>query len=224
MTNNIMNIAIPPLWKKSGVKSMDECAGRLAFRKAVSNRLAFAMRAFNPDLILLSAGFDGAKHDVGNKRHGIRHGVSGLDLRSDDYYFLTAKIVAVAEICCQGRVVSALEGGYGRAAAPTPDASGSAVSDIPVCCPLELNEFANNVAGHLRGLAHLEREITISSPSAKRTPQAHAAGRRTRNEVSAEDEQSFGRSTRASASTDALPETAAAASQALAAAEKKKGQ
>ena len=67
MPNNVLNIAIPPLWKKSGVRSFDECAGRLAFRKAIASRLAFALRAFNPDLILLSAGFDGAKHDVVRK-------------------------------------------------------------------------------------------------------------------------------------------------------------
>ena len=49
------------------MRSFDECAGRLAFRKAIASRLAFALRAFNPDLILLSAGFDGAKHDVVRK-------------------------------------------------------------------------------------------------------------------------------------------------------------
>jgi len=31
-------------------------AGRLAYRKAVSQRLVFALRAFNPDLVILSSG------------------------------------------------------------------------------------------------------------------------------------------------------------------------
>jgi hypothetical protein len=33
MANNVLNVAIPPLWKKSGLKSMDEQGGRLALRK-----------------------------------------------------------------------------------------------------------------------------------------------------------------------------------------------
>ena len=41
------------------MKSFDETGGRAAFRKAITNKLAFALRCFNPDIILLSAGFDG---------------------------------------------------------------------------------------------------------------------------------------------------------------------
>jgi acetoin utilization deacetylase AcuC-like enzyme len=89
--------------------------GRIAYRRAIQNRLLPSLRAFNPDLILISTGFDAAKGDVGNARHylGGKQGM-GLDLEPEDYAWTTRKILEIADICCQGRVVSVLEGGYGR--------------------------------------------------------------------------------------------------------------
>ncbi|GKY98023.1 hypothetical protein MPSEU_000760400 [Mayamaea pseudoterrestris] len=88
--------------------------GRLAYRQAIQSRLLPALRAFDPDLILISAGFDAAKGDVGNARHEKGGERPGLDLEPQDYAWTTRKILEVADICCQGRVVSVLEGGYGR--------------------------------------------------------------------------------------------------------------
>ena len=88
--------------------------GRLAYRTAIQNRLLPALRAFNPDLILISAGFDAAKGDVGNARHERDRERMGIDLEPEDYAWTTRKILEIADICCQGRVVSVLEGGYGR--------------------------------------------------------------------------------------------------------------
>jgi acetoin utilization deacetylase AcuC-like enzyme len=88
--------------------------GRLAYRQAILNRLLPSLRAFNPDLILISAGFDAAKGDVGNARHEMGGERIGLDLEPEDYAWTTRKILEVADICCQGRAVSVLEGGYGR--------------------------------------------------------------------------------------------------------------
>jgi acetoin utilization deacetylase AcuC-like enzyme len=98
-------------------------SGRLAYRQAIQNRLLPALRAFNPDLILISAGFDAARGDVGNARHE-RGGKErmGLDLEPEDYAWTTRKICEIADICCQGRVVTVLEGGYGRTP-PTPPAN-----------------------------------------------------------------------------------------------------
>mmetsp|Transcript_18975 Transcript_18975/g.27435 ORF Transcript_18975/g.27435 Transcript_18975/m.27435 type:complete len:902 (+) Transcript_18975:710-3415(+) len=89
--------------------------GRQAYRRAIQHRLIPALRAFNPDLILISTGFDASRGDVGNARHyaGGRERM-GLDLEPEDYAWTTRKIIEVADICCQGRVVSVLEGGYGR--------------------------------------------------------------------------------------------------------------
>jgi len=89
--------------------------GRQAYRKSIQNRLLPALRAFNPDLILISAGFDACKGDVGNAKHeGEGKEKMGIDLEPEDYAWTTSKVLEIADICCQGRVVSVLEGGYGR--------------------------------------------------------------------------------------------------------------
>eukprot|EP00526_Cylindrotheca_closterium_P002104 CAMPEP_0113658460 /NCGR_PEP_ID=MMETSP0017_2-20120614/31730_1 /TAXON_ID=2856 /ORGANISM="Cylindrotheca closterium" /LENGTH=1113 /DNA_ID=CAMNT_0000572733 /DNA_START=65 /DNA_END=3407 /DNA_ORIENTATION=- /assembly_acc=CAM_ASM_000147 len=95
-------------------------SGRHAYRKAIQNRLLPALRAFNPDLILISTGFDACKGDVGNAKHefGGKEKM-GIDLEPEDYAWTTRKILEIADICCQGRVVSILEGGYGRTPAAT---------------------------------------------------------------------------------------------------------
>ena len=89
-------------------------SGREAYRQSIQNRLLPALRAFNPDLILISAGFDACKNDVGNARHERGGEKIGLDLEPEDYAWTTRKILEIGDICCQGRVVSVLEGGYGR--------------------------------------------------------------------------------------------------------------
>lgn len=104
--------------------------GRDAFRRAITQRLIPSLRAFNPDLILLSSGFDAAKGDVGNRRDGRRGGVAegddqevgGMDLLPEDFAWMTAEIMKIGDLCCGGKVVSVLEGGYGR---PDPGKMGS---------------------------------------------------------------------------------------------------
>ena len=66
--------------------------GRLAYRRAIQHRLLPALRAFNPDLIILSAGFDGARGDVGNARH-YNNGTEamGFDLEPEDYAWTARK-------------------------------------------------------------------------------------------------------------------------------------
>jgi acetoin utilization deacetylase AcuC-like enzyme len=105
----------------AGAASAGTSSGRLAYREAIQNRLLPSLRAFNPDLILISAGFDAARGDVGNARHERSGEKMGLDLEPEDYAWTTRKICEIADICCQGRVVTVLEGGYGRTpAAPPP--------------------------------------------------------------------------------------------------------
>ncbi|CAN0309919.1 unnamed protein product, partial [Hapterophycus canaliculatus] len=84
-----------------------------SFAQAIQRRLLPALRAFNPQLILISAGFDAAKGDVGNCKQSARASRGGLDLSSEDYLWTTEKIQSVADICCDGKMVSVLEGGYG---------------------------------------------------------------------------------------------------------------
>jgi acetoin utilization deacetylase AcuC-like enzyme len=60
------------------------------------------LRAFSPQLILVSAGFDAYKDDP----------LAGMRLEAGCFGRLTAQIAAIADDCCDGRVVVTTEGGY----------------------------------------------------------------------------------------------------------------
>ena len=68
---------------------------------------------------LCHAGFDMAEGDVGNLRSSsmppMSPGISpmGMNLRPEDFEWVTRELVNIADICCNGRLVSVLEGGYG---------------------------------------------------------------------------------------------------------------
>lgn len=72
------------------------------FRRAWGERLLPALDAFQPDLIVISAGFDAHRADP----------VGGLRLIEDDFDWATREILAIARARAKGRVVSVLEGGY----------------------------------------------------------------------------------------------------------------
>jgi len=57
---------------------------------------------FKPDAILISAGFDAHKRDP----------LANINLESEDYYTITKNIVEIANLHCDGKVISFLEGGY----------------------------------------------------------------------------------------------------------------
>ena len=72
------------------------------FRTAWRNHGLPALDKFRPELILISAGFDGHLEDD----------MAQLKLIEEDYAWLTRQIRQVADLHAQGRIVSALEGGY----------------------------------------------------------------------------------------------------------------
>ncbi len=77
-----------------------------AVRQAVLERWMPALEAFRPEMIFISAGFDAHREDdLGQMR-----------LVEDDYAWITAQIVAVANRFAEGRLVSCLEGGYNLSA------------------------------------------------------------------------------------------------------------
>nr|MCS5546491.1 histone deacetylase [SAR324 cluster bacterium] len=57
---------------------------------------------YKPEVFLVSAGFDAHKRDP----------LANINLESEDYYTLTKSIVEIANLHCDGRVISFLEGGY----------------------------------------------------------------------------------------------------------------
>ncbi|CAI5708857.1 unnamed protein product [Peronospora destructor] len=106
-------------------------ASRLKWRSAFRDRILPRLRNFNPDLIFLSAGFDAHKKELVNWGY--------VSLLEQDYEWLVGHIKQVANACCDGRLISVLEGGYnfhGRMVSP----------------------FARSVAAHTRALINPAQE------------------------------------------------------------------
>lgn len=87
---NIVNVALA-----SGAKTE-------AFREGFEQSILPAMDRFSPELIVISAGFDGHWRDP----------LGGLALTADDFAWATERLTEVADKHCAGRIVSLLEGGY----------------------------------------------------------------------------------------------------------------
>jgi acetoin utilization deacetylase AcuC-like enzyme len=77
-----------------------------AARRVLEEHWLPALDAFEPQMILISAGFDAHREDL----------LGGLALVEDDYAWLTRELMAVAARHARGRIVSLLEGGYHLAA------------------------------------------------------------------------------------------------------------
>ena len=76
--------------------------GSAAFRHAWETVGLPALERFAPELLIISAGFDGHKADP----------LADLRLETEDFGWITDRLLEVADRCCPGRVVSVLEGGY----------------------------------------------------------------------------------------------------------------
>lgn len=72
------------------------------FREAVETVILPRIDAFRPDLIVISAGFDAHRLDP----------LANLNLTEQDFAWITAKLMDLADKHCKGRIVSLLEGGY----------------------------------------------------------------------------------------------------------------
>jgi acetoin utilization deacetylase AcuC-like enzyme len=88
--DNVLNIAL-----KAGTRSKE-------FREIYEAQVFPRLRAFAPDLILVSAGFDAHRADP----------LANICLETADFAWVTGRICDIAAEVCDGRVVSALEGGY----------------------------------------------------------------------------------------------------------------
>jgi ribosomal subunit interface protein len=117
----IIDVGIPgpghhvPMWKRSW-----------------RDKIFPALVKFDPDLIILSAGFDAHRKDDIN--------FSYIGIQEKDFEWITDQVVQVANKCCKGRIVSVLEGGY--------RIQGNVVS-----------AFARSVAAHVRALAEPNLQV-----------------------------------------------------------------
>jgi len=175
-TNSPFSTGSPSHASASAAGGRGPLTGREAYRQAIVQRLLPALRAFNPGLILLSTGFDPALGDVGNTRNmpilnpdgtaqpGSSEPAMGMDLTAEDFAWVTSEIMKIADICCAGRVVSVLEGGYGsysaaaRAQAQAKLAEGKRTNrtrgaepkEVPA--PLDRHILANSCSAHVHKL------------------------------------------------------------------------
>lgn len=90
IANNICNAPLPP------------GAGSAEFRDAYQNGILPALRYFNPEFLIISAGFDAHTRDP----------LAQLNVQTEDYAWVTRQLMDVADECCEGRLISLLEGGY----------------------------------------------------------------------------------------------------------------
>ncbi|MBT8132352.1 MAG: histone deacetylase family protein [Gammaproteobacteria bacterium] len=76
------------------------------FRAAIERDWVPAIARHKPQMIFVSAGFDAHRDDP----------IGGLMLEDEDYSWVSRLIISMANDFCEGRIVSALEGGYDPAA------------------------------------------------------------------------------------------------------------
>jgi acetoin utilization deacetylase AcuC-like enzyme len=81
---------------------LPEGSGGARMRQVYDSVIFPRLVAWQPELILISAGFDANADDP----------LAGLEWQADDYAWLTRRICDIAADCAGGRVVSCLEGGY----------------------------------------------------------------------------------------------------------------
>ena len=88
--HNIVNVPLP--------RGCDSAQ----FRSRIDTEMLPAIRRFRPQLMIISAGFDAHRLDP----------LAGLNLEDEDFHWITAQLMRIADASCDGRIVSILEGGY----------------------------------------------------------------------------------------------------------------
>lgn len=90
VNHNIVNVPLP-----RGCESAQ-------FRAAISALVLPSLRAFAPEILIVSAGFDAHRLDP----------LAGMNLDDSDFRWITRELMQIADETCDGRIVSILEGGY----------------------------------------------------------------------------------------------------------------
>jgi len=83
-------------------------SGDADYQEVLDRRIVPAIRSFQPDVLLLSSGFDAWQADP----------LGGMELSVEGYRATSRRLRQMAEETCDGRVLSVLEGGYDFEALP----------------------------------------------------------------------------------------------------------
>ena len=81
---------------------LEEATGGEVMQAAWEDMISGVLEPYKPQLVLVSAGFDAHRRDP----------LAGLQWETEDFAWLAHRICDLADKCCDGRVVSSLEGGY----------------------------------------------------------------------------------------------------------------
>ena len=68
----------------------------------VFNHVLKKLEEFRPEFILISAGFDAHEDDP----------LAQFNLKTEDYFTITKRVLETSKKFCNGKIVSILEGGY----------------------------------------------------------------------------------------------------------------
>ena len=101
VNHNIVNVPLP--------RGCDSAQ----FRAAISTLVLPSLRAFAPEILIVSAGFDAHRLDP----------LAGMNLEDSDFHWITRELMEIADQSCNGRIVSILEGGYSLDALATSTAA-----------------------------------------------------------------------------------------------------
>ena len=126
-TDNRINVAL----ENTGAGS-----GSQAFRSALELKILPAMRAFRPNIIFISAGFDGHRDDILGGVAAVTNPNVPAGYVEEDFAWATLETLKLAAEVCDGRVISVLEGGY----------------DVR----RETNSLAKSVAAHVAAISTYE--------------------------------------------------------------------
>lgn len=97
--NRVLVNIYPPVRAGNPLARQKKPRGRQGFRNAFSESVLPRLRAFKPDIVFVSAGFDGAYSDpIGGQ----------LGLRPTDFHWMTRMLQEVADEMSNGRLVSVL--------------------------------------------------------------------------------------------------------------------
>jgi len=88
--NNIINLTLPA--GTDGVR----------YRQLFTESVLPALEVFAPEMLLVSAGFDGHRDDP----------LAGFSLVEEDYKWIGKQLNQIAQTYCEGKIISILEGGY----------------------------------------------------------------------------------------------------------------
>lgn len=127
-TDSVVNVQL-------GIRNANKPASSRELRSKFRKHVTKGVNAFKPDLIIISAGFDGHENCT----------VRATNFKDEDYTWMTEEIMTIANRHCDGRIVSVLEGGYNTRAG-------------------YFSPLAQSVLAHVNGLKNYSSDIVVFKP------------------------------------------------------------